>query len=90
MALKVKLILLQPGHIKLLPSSSTLELPCKIFLVVTNDPEPKSARFMSNGKDCLLGYNTRCTDTLGSLGDEKLASFFDWPIDVVAFIRNIR
>lgn len=38
MTLEVKLILLEPGDIQFLPSTSTLELPSNIFFVVPDDP----------------------------------------------------
>lgn len=38
MTLEVKLILLEPGDVQFLPSTSTLELPCNIFFVVPDDP----------------------------------------------------
>lgn len=38
MTLEVKLILLEPGDIQFLPSTSALELPSNVFLVVPDDP----------------------------------------------------
>lgn len=38
MTLEVKLILLEPGDIQFLPSTSALKLPSNIFFVVPDDP----------------------------------------------------
>lgn len=38
MTLEVKLILLEPGDIQFLSSTSALELPSNVFFVVPDDP----------------------------------------------------
>lgn len=36
--LELQLVLLEPGHVELLPGSAPLELSCDVLVVVTDDP----------------------------------------------------
>lgn len=91
MALEVHLVLLDPADVQLLARGATLELAGEVLLVVANDPANKPladyrmVTFFSFLALCLPSNQPRSAHTLGTLGDEELASGLDGLVDIVTF-----